>query len=404
MTSSFGSFMNHNHFAGYAELGAMLSLGLCLDRVRREGEVSGRALLWAGAAGLTGLAHLASQSRGGLLGLGAGLATFALLRWAGPLSLRRAALAVAAAAAILAASFAVLPASARERVLAAATDGSASYRLHLSAATLRLAAAHPLLGAGLGAFEDAVTAFRRGDGDVRATHAENDVLEFTAETGLLGLAALAFGIWRLGATGGRSPRSSALGAGAVAAAVALGVHSLCDFNLRVPATALALAVCLAVASPARPGSVSPGWLRAAIPAVLAALGLAAATASVASVLEVRARPLADPVARVAALTRALSWNPLATETRRDRARALVQAATGGLREARLARAAEDYRRVLEGRPRWAEAWYELAWVELARGDRVAARRAVEKAGELDPVSVPLARAREALMLRLRQPS
>jgi tetratricopeptide (TPR) repeat protein len=367
----------------------------------RDREVSGRALLWAGAAALIILAHLASRSRGGLLGLAAGMLTFVLLRTK-QLSLRRGALALAGVGAVLAAALAVLPAAARERVMAATTDGSAAYRLRLSAASLRLAAAHPLAGAGLGAFEDAVTTYKRGDGDVRSMHAENDALEFVAESGLLGLSLLAFAVLRLAAGAGRDPRSSPLAAGAIAAALGLGVHSLCDFNLRVPATALALAAVLAVAAPALPGAAAPGRAaRVAIPAVLAALGLAATLASVGTLESARAARLADPVARVSALTRVLAWSPLATGTRRERARALVEAATGSLREARLARAAEDYRAVLDGRPGWARAWYELAWVELARGDREAARSALERAGALDPGSVPLAAARAALLSRLQ---
>jgi O-antigen ligase len=401
MTSSFGSFMNHNHFAGYVGLGALLSLGLAADRARRDQEVSGRALLWAGAAALITLAHLASRSRGGLLGLGAGLVAFVLLRTQRP-SLRRGALVLVGVAALLGAAYMVLPAAARERVMGTTTDGSAVYRLRLSAASLRLAAAHPVTGAGLGSFEDAVTAHKTGDGDVRSAHAENDVLEFVAESGLLGLALLALAVLRIAAGAGRDPRSSALAAAAVAAAVGLGVHSLCDFNLRVPATALALAAVLAVASPRPTDATAPGRAaRALIPVVLAALGLVATLASVAALEAARAARLADPLARASALTRALEWNPLATATRRERARALVAAASGSLREARLARAAEDYRAVLDGRPGWAEAWYELAWVELARGEREAARRAVEHAGELDPGSVPLAAARAALLARLQ---
>ena len=290
MTSSFGSFMNHNHFAGYAELGVLLCLGLCADRLRRDRDVSGRALLWGGAAALIGLAHLVSRSRGGLLGLGVGLLVFVLLR-TGRLTLRRGAFAAAAVGAVLVAGLLALPPGARERVTAATTDGSAAYRLRLSAASVRLAAAHPLLGSGLGSFEDAVTVHKRGDGDVRSTHAENDVLEFVAETGLLGLGALAFAVWGLVATRGSSP----LAEGALAAAVALGVHSLCDFNLRVPATALAFAAVLAVASPGRVRGVPAGRVkRVALPVVLGLLGLAATLASIAAVERARARPLADP--------------------------------------------------------------------------------------------------------------
>src|SRR5262249_19694374 len=136
--------------------------------------------------------------------------------------------------------------------------------------------------------------------------------------------------------------------------------------------------------------------------LLGLLGLAAAAASIGAIQRSRAGLLRDPLARAAALSRALDWNPLSTAARRDRARALVEASSedtpgGPLREARLTRAAEEYRTLLRARPGWAEAWYELAWVELARGNPVAARRAVDRASELDPGSIPLAAARAALV-------
>jgi O-antigen ligase len=405
MTSSFGSFMNHNHFAGYAGLGVFVCLGLCVDRLRRDPEVSARALLWAGAAALVALADLAAGSRGGLLALAAGLVAFALVR-TGRRSLRRAVLATAVAATVaLVVALVVVPPAVRERVAAAATDGSAAYRLRLSAASLRLAATHPLLGAGLGSFEDAITAHKKADGDVRSMHAENDALEFVAETGLVGVAALAFAGFRLLATRGSSP----LADGALAASVTLAVHSLCDFNLRVPATALCLAAVLAVVAPAPAMKPSSGAARAAIATLLGVLGLASVSASIAAVERSSALRLVDPLARAAGLSRALAWNPLSTAARRDRARALVEAAGEGapgepLRDARLARAAEAYQGLLALRPGWAEAWYELAWVELARGDRGAARRAVARASELDPGSVPLAAARAALVAQLEPTS
>ncbi len=405
MTSSFGSFINHNHFAGYAELGALLSLGLCADRLRRGRELSSGALFWAGAAALVMLAHVASRSRGGFLALAAGLLVFGLLL-ARRISARHAVLALAAAATVLLAVLLIMPATTRDRItgMASARDGATSYRLRLAAASLRLAAAHPLLGAGLGSYPDAVAVHKRSDGDVRSTHAENDVLEFAAETGLLGIAALAWAIGRALRALRNSLRASALAKGATAAAVALAVHSLFDFNLRVPATALALAACLAVAlgAASRPSTAAPPrTVRAAFVSVLVLLGLLATAASVASLLQARAARLSDPLERAAALSRALSWNPLATEVRRDRARALAQAAAGPLANARLARAAADYRRALGDRPAWAEAWYELAWVELAQGNGEATRRALDRAAGLDPTSVPLAAARAALLERLR---
>lgn len=402
MTSSFGSFINHNHFAGFAEMGTLLALGLCVQRLRRDRELSGRALLWAGAAALIALAVLASRSRGGLVALAAGLAAFALLA-AGRRSRRRGALLLGVFTLAMAAALAILPQDAWTRIMASASDGSLAYRLHTSLASLRLAAAHPLLGSGLGSFPDAVTAFKRGDGDVRTMHAENDVLEFVAETGLLGLAALLFAAWRLRPALAATLRSSALAAGALAAASALAVHSFVDFNLRVPSNALMLAVCLALALPGRGQSAgrsaAAAW-RWAIAGTFLALGALASCAAFAAAEHARGLGQLDPLARAAILTRALDWNPLSPEIRRDRARALVRASAGSLREVRLERAGADYHRVLALRPRWAEAWYELAWVELARGDRSAARSALQRATALDPTSLGLRSRGAALLARI----
>jgi tetratricopeptide (TPR) repeat protein len=238
-------------------------------------------------------------------------------------------------------------------------------------------------------------------------HAENDVVEFIAETGLLGLAALLFAAWRLRPALAAALRSSALGLGALAAAGALAVHSLVDFNLRVPSNALVLAVCLALALPERGRSAdlaAPAALRLATASTFLALGALACCAAIAAVEHARGLGQPEPLARVATLTRALQWNPLSPEIRRDRARALVRAASGSLREIRLERGGEDYRRVLALRPRWAEAWYELAWVELARGDRSAARSALQRATALDPTSHALRTGGAALLARIDAPA
>jgi hypothetical protein len=65
----FGSFVNHNHFAGYVEMIAPIPVALILRRAVR-GEL---ALVYGFAAALMGLAVVMSLSRGGMISLVAGL-------------------------------------------------------------------------------------------------------------------------------------------------------------------------------------------------------------------------------------------------------------------------------------------------------------------------------------------
>ena len=156
----------------------------------------------------------------------------------------------AAILALLGFGLAVVPEASRRHLatlLSGPSDLSGQYRLDVAGATLRLALSRPFLGWGLGAYADAFPAFKRGHGEVRTTHAESDMLEFLAEGGLLGAllaAALGVAVWRgLAQPAGvsRDAERNGLALGAMAAAGALLVHSLFDFNLRLPANALAFA-------------------------------------------------------------------------------------------------------------------------------------------------------------------
>ena len=135
----------------------------------------------------------------------------------------------------------------------------ASFRLDTWKDTLRLAASSPLLGHGLGAFHDAYPRFKRGHGILRVEHAENDYLETLAETGALGLGLALAGLALVFVSAGRAPGPEpsavvhGVRQGAVAALAALAVHSLVDFNLRIPSNA-ALAALVAAAAVAAAGA------------------------------------------------------------------------------------------------------------------------------------------------------
>src|SRR5207249_11827847 len=121
-------------------------------------------------------------------------------------------------------------------------------------------------------------------GELRTTHAEDDALELLAEGGLAGVVIVAW-LAALAACGladrlrhGRDPFRKSIAVGAAGAVAALAVHSLFDFNLRLPANALVFVSLLGLA--ASPREPSRGLGGRALPAVAAlallSLGVAAA--------------------------------------------------------------------------------------------------------------------------------
>lgn len=419
LTTPFGSYVNHNHFAGLLEMGAVLAAGLAVARIKRDGGPSPLVLALSSLSLGLVAAHLASRSRGGLIALVGGLALLALL-WLGapsrkPADLRRRlGMAASGAAVLLAFGLLTIPSSTREHlatVLRGASDTSGEYRVDVAWATLRLAIAHPFLGSGLGAYADAFPAVKHGHGDVRTTHAESDVLEFLAEGGLAGLAVLAglgFAIAR-GLTDrlahGRNSLRKGLALSAAAAAGALVIHSLVDFNLRLPANALAFVCLLGLASaPSQEGrpwgarwSAALVGLLLLVTAVLAAWRGAGAAAFEGSLETV------DPHRRIGSLSATLAWHPYLAEGYRERAlvwRALASTHPRAL-ASRLGRAEEDLERALALRPRWAEAWADLAWLRELRGDTRAAHSAFDRASSLDPTHLAAGLAHADFLARVQ---
>ncbi len=437
MTMPYGSFVNHNHFAGFVGLTTLVAVGLAWGHARRAGEITPTSVALGGLALGLAATLLASRSRGGVLALVAGLLALCALRalqiaWQGrPVTPWRLA---AGAGALLfvgvSAAFLLVPAETRAHLLgvftgAGARDSSGAYRLHMAGAALRLWASRPLLGAGYGAFADAVTVHKRGHGELRATHAENDVLEVLGEGGLVGVALLA---WLTVAVArrlrerlqqGRDALHSGLVAGAAAALVGLGLHSCFDFNLRLPANALAAASLLGLVAAghvsrargaradadAQPlTSSARAWGAAAAVGLALLAGAAGWRALGAWRLE---RALHAPAAaRLGALDEVLAAHPFRAEAWRERGLAWRSLARrpggqpGAAFEARLSRAERDLSQALRLRPAWAEAWGDRGWLRLLRGDAAGARADVDRALALDPTHVGLGFTRAETLARL----
>jgi O-antigen ligase len=118
--------------------------------------------------------------------------------------------------------------------------------------TVQLFRSNPILGTGLGTYEDALRPFQTHLVDLTIDHAHNDYLEFAAETGLIGFALLFIPIFYLLVRmiisflkDHRRYRSAIL-LGCIGSTLGLLIHSLMDFNLQVPANAMIFAAVLGI--------------------------------------------------------------------------------------------------------------------------------------------------------------
>jgi O-antigen ligase len=419
VTTPFGSYVNHNHFAGLLAMGVVLAAALAVGSARRAHGLSSSSVALAGLALALVAAQLASRSRGGLVAVAAGLAVLAAVsalgfaRQAAP-SRARAALAASLVTALLVFGLAAVPAATRSHlgtVVRGPSDASGSYRVDIAAATLRLAARRPIAGWGLGAYADALPPYKKGHGDVRTTHAESDVLEFLAEAGAAGL--LLAG-WLATAVGrglrdrlehGRDPLRRALALGAAAAVCALLVHSVGDFNLRLPANALVFATLLGVAAAAREERRSSGTIGPAMAAtVLIALAAVAGWRALGAheLGHAQAEPRGDR--RLAAADRLVAWHPYLAEGWRLRGAAWIDRGWSRPEPGTAFEWAQsDLERALRLRPAWAEAWAELGWARAGRGDRAGAVEAFDRAVSLDPTHRGIAAARAEFLARSLNP-
>jgi O-antigen ligase len=402
-TMPFGSYVNHNNFAGLVSMGAPLAVAMAVGDLRRSGKLSPWGLGLLGVAcGLT-ITVFASGSRGGAVALVFGLLTLAWITsdirrkatdpgghrsWLGPFTI---------GVVILVAAALAVPSPTRARLARLfETSGSIAYRVDIAAASLRAFAGRPLLGSGLGGFGDAAAPFKTGHGDVRSNRAEADLLEFPVEGGLALIVILVlFGrfAWRSARhelINGRSRSGKWLRAGALASSSTMLVHSLFDFGFRIPANALAFAVVLGIGTASSSGPKPAGaTARRAFISFLAALALACVYRSVGAASERGALARTSPESRLAALDGVVESHPYLDGARRQRGLAWLALAYshGQYDVVRLQRAHDDLQGVLKLRPGWGEARTDLGWVKYYQGRTEEAKQEMGEAARLDPTHI-----------------
>ncbi len=258
ITSPFGPFVHHGHYAGYLEMLLPIPIAfLILHQLRLE-----KKLLYGFAATMMSISVIASLARGGMISMMAQLIfltamSFWMLRrrqlesetqtFSARSGFVRSSTVIVISAAIFVgvlwiSAEPVLNRLAPEQANVTVQD-SINERGWIWRDTVTMFRANPMLGVGLGAFESAFPIYSQHDGSLTVNAAHNDYLQLLAEGGLLGAGLIAWFIVTvlrllLPALRSQDSRVQALALSGAAGMVGILVHSLFDFNLQLPSHAL----------------------------------------------------------------------------------------------------------------------------------------------------------------------
>jgi O-antigen ligase len=242
----YAQFVNKNHFAYLMEMAFGLGLGILIaGGIKRDQVLLYLALLLPIWTGL-----VLANSRGGILAMLAQVLVAALMLLSvqtsgiARSSVVKVVLIVVLGAGVLFGTFLVggdrlasnFEAATSEFSTETSTDGAS--RNEIWRASLKMFAAHPILGVGLGGYWTGITAYHDASGRMTPQEAHNDYLELLSSGGLIGFA---IGVWfvvmmvrmirkNLSVDNGFK---RAVRFGAVLGLAGVAAHSLVDFGLHI---------------------------------------------------------------------------------------------------------------------------------------------------------------------------
>jgi O-antigen ligase len=244
--SVYGSYVNHNHYAGLMELLLPFVLVLASGRFAR----GAKRLLLGFSAILIAASVFLSGSRGGMFAILAET-LFLLIVWVRQFSPKKSA-AVFVAFCLITTLFLAWIAPAQVSGRITNFQDPARWLIHRDA--IRMFAAHPIFGSGLGTFATAFPRYRVFYDGFVINHAHDDFLELLLDMGSAGFAVGILFFFVLYREGSRNVRfaklspSAAMATAALAGCTGLLVHSFVDFNLHIPANAALFYVMCALAT------------------------------------------------------------------------------------------------------------------------------------------------------------
>lgn len=251
----FGPFTNPNHAANWLAASTLIGAGLFAEHLLRgrvpAADRAAKMILAGFVLGLSVAGVFATGSRGGSHALFlAALLTSGLVSI--PAMRGRFRRFLPGALALAGLSYACFLALNPKWIglIGGTADLSAGERISMYRAGLRMLFDFPVFGVGLGGFQGAFTGYQEPSLYGVVDHVHSSWLEIALEAGLVGAAVLgAAFLAPLAALGrrlaGAEPAPGALRAGCFAAALALFLHGLVDFNFQVPANAALSVILLA---------------------------------------------------------------------------------------------------------------------------------------------------------------
>lgn len=246
----FGSYVNHNHYAGLMEMLTPIPFVLSMGHLLKGGK---RALAGFCAA-LMATTIFLSGSRGGMIAFIFEAILFGALAFGKRRSPRVALGSMAVCLFILALVFFLD----KGQALSHLGDLAPGIRATITRDSLRMFFHRPVLGWGLGTFPTVYPGYRSFYTNLFINEAHNDYAQLLVETGLLGFGLMMWFLVRLYQYGLPTSRrwefqwDWALSFAALLGCTGILVHSFVDFNLQIPANAaLFYALCgLAASRPA----------------------------------------------------------------------------------------------------------------------------------------------------------
>ncbi|HEX7329886.1 MAG TPA: O-antigen ligase family protein [Pyrinomonadaceae bacterium] len=242
----YGQFINKNHFAYLMEMALGLGLGLALTGgVRKDRLPIYFALLlpiWT--------ALVLSNSRGGILAMLVQIVVAALFLMKRQSIALRAALVIVLVVGILFGTLCVggdrLASNLEAATNEFSTTRAGASRNEIWRATLKMFAAHPILGVGLGGYWIGITAYHDASGLMTPQEAHNDYLELLSSGGVIGFA---IGVWFVVAVVRAARRNTnPVQLGAILGIAGVAAHSLVDFGLHILVNAIVFVALIMMAT------------------------------------------------------------------------------------------------------------------------------------------------------------
>jgi O-antigen ligase len=233
--SIYGSYVNHDHYAGLMEMLVPMPFVLSMGHVLR----GGKRVLVGFCTVLMASTIFFSGSRGGMLAFVVEVVLFAGLT----LGSRRGPRIALGSISVCIFILVLLIFLGKGEVLGRLGDLSPGIRLDITKDGLRMFFHRPVLGWGLGTFPTVYSSYRSFYTNLFVNEAHNDYVQLLVETGLLGFALMLWFLVRLYQHGLPTSRrwefqwDAAVSLAALLGCTGILFHSFVDFNLQIPANA-----------------------------------------------------------------------------------------------------------------------------------------------------------------------